>query len=80
MTTNQVYLARHDQGAREKDAFRWEALIDLKDVVLEQAPEVPLTGRDRAMYESFFRSEPGKYMGKPRYMIAMRQVRLVAEE
>lgn len=43
-------------------------------ILSAQAPKVPLAGRDSGVYEMFFRSEPGQFMNRPRFMIAMRQV------
>lgn len=68
------YLEHNDKTLREKDAFRWQTLIELKDAVKAVAPEVPLAGRDNAVYEQLFKASPGKYLAKPRFFVAMRKV------
>ena len=69
-----AFRARVDEAAKQRDAHQWEVLIDLKDVIKRHAPHVPLAGRDSAAYERLYRAEPGTFLGKPRFLIAMRQI------
>jgi len=68
------FLTKADDVSRKNDGFRWETLIDLKDVIEYQAPNIAIAGRDNAAYEVMFRCEPSRYMSKARYLIAMRRV------
>jgi hypothetical protein len=70
----QQYAAQHDQRLRKKDGMRWQALIDFRDVVKKEAPNVPLAGRDSAVYELLFKAAPGQHLSKPRFFVVMRKI------